>query len=58
MNAIEENEFISGLRNFSKTLTQPDAIFCISAQPFTKGTNGTVMEMPRTIHDFDGSPQE
>ena len=57
MNAIEENQFVTGFRNLAKTLPQPNAILCISAHWFTNGTKVTAMGMPRTIHDFGGFPQ-
>lgn len=57
MNAIEENEFVNGFRNVSKTITKPNAIICISAHWETKGTFVTAMEHPPTIHDFGGFPQ-
>lgn len=58
MNAIEENEFVSGFRDVAKNLPKPQAILCVSAHWETKGTFVTAMQNPPTIHDFGGFPKE
>lgn len=58
MNAIEENQFVQGFRNISREIPKPNAILCISAHWFTNGTKVTAMDMPPTIHDFGGFPDE
>jgi 4,5-DOPA dioxygenase extradiol len=57
MNAIEENQFVTGFRNIATTLPTPNAILCISAHWYTNGTKVTAMALPPTIHDFGGFPQ-
>jgi len=58
MNAIEENEFVSGFRNIGQTIQKPNAILCVSAHWETRGTFVTAMQNPPTIHDFGGFPKE
>ena len=58
MNAIEENQFVQGFRNISREIPTPNAILCISAHWFTRGTKVTAMDLPPTIHDFGGFPEE
>jgi 4,5-DOPA dioxygenase extradiol len=57
MNAIEENQFVTGFRNAAKSIPKPSAILCVSAHWYTRGTKVTAMPAPRTIHDFGGFPQ-
>jgi 4,5-DOPA dioxygenase extradiol len=57
MNAIEENEFVTGFSNIAKAIPKPTAVLCISAHWETKGTFVTVNDKPKTIHDFGGFPQ-
>jgi len=58
MNAIEENEFVTGFRNIGKAIPRPNAILCVSAHWETRGTFVTAMASPKTIHDFGGFPEE
>lgn len=58
MNAIEENEFVQGFRRIGQHIEKPKAILVVSAHWETRGTYVTAMDMPPTIHDFGGFPQE
>lgn len=57
MNAIEDNEFVTGFRNMAKGIPKPNAILCVSAHWETRGTFVTAMQNPPTIHDFGGFPK-
>jgi 4,5-DOPA dioxygenase extradiol len=58
MNALEENEFVTGWRDVGASLPKPKAILCISAHWETPGTQVTAMAKPKTIHDFGGFPED
>ena len=49
MNAIEENEFVKGFRNIAKTIPTPNAIICVSAHWFTKGTKVTANILQKEV---------
>jgi 4,5-DOPA dioxygenase extradiol len=58
MNAINDNEFVTGWKTTAKNLPKPKAILCVSAHWETNGTFVTAMKNPKTIHDFGGFPKE
>jgi 4,5-DOPA dioxygenase extradiol len=45
-------------RQLGATLPRPKAVLMVSAHWYTRGTAVTSMAVPRTIHDFQGFPEE
>ncbi len=58
MNGIEDNEFSDRWKAMAKEIPTPAAVLVLSAHWFTRGTQITAMDFPKTIHDFGGFPQE
>jgi 4,5-DOPA dioxygenase extradiol len=57
MNGIEDNAFSKGWATIAKDIPTPAAVLVVSAHWFTKGTQITAMDFPKTIHDFGGFPE-
>ncbi len=58
MNGIEDTEFSRRWTEMAKEIPTPKAVLVVSAHWFTKGTQITAMDFPKTIHDFGGFPKE
>jgi 4,5-DOPA dioxygenase extradiol len=58
MNGIEDTEFSRRWTQMAKEIPIPKAVLVVSAHWFTKGTQITAMDFPKTIHDFGGFPKE
>lgn len=57
MNGIVDNHFSKRWKEMAKEIPTPSAVLVVSAHWFTRGTQITAMDFPKTIHDFGGFPQ-
>jgi 4,5-DOPA dioxygenase extradiol len=56
MNAIEQNAFSDAWIALGKTLPKPQAILCVSAHWFTRGTRVNDSLSPKMVYDMYGFP--
>jgi 4,5-DOPA dioxygenase extradiol len=58
LNALLDNAYTKAWSQIGARLRRPRAVLSISAHWYVPRTAVTAMDMPRTIHDFGGFPQE
>ena len=58
MNAIADNAWSRAFKQLATQLPKPRAVVCVSAHWYGEGTRVTANELPETIHDFGGFPEE
>lgn len=58
MNAITDNIYSQSWKAIGEQLPIPSAILCLSAHWLTNGTAVTMVDQPKTLHDFGGFPDE
>jgi len=58
MNAISKNTYTDGWAAIGKAIPRPKVVLAVSAHWDVPGCAVTVNSVPRTIHDFNGFPNE
>lgn len=58
MHALEHNRYTQAWRRIGQSLPKPKAVLAVSAHWYVPATAVTVMDTPRTLHDFGGFPRE